>query len=316
MGILVCAAPIFLFARLYQLQKAGSLFGNAITRQVYGVFVETYTPKRYYWSLPLSLPSPLACPFVADFVRCCAVLCCRDCFVLARRLLVVALIAAANLADRDILFTYLVIMRAFCFTQAHTITSLFFGGPLSRLLLCVCVCVCVYVCVCVVVQCLCNIVFMTIHLYVRPFLEFYDNVAEAVGEFTLCIVTLFLIATPPQVPLSYAVGLSSLCFVVSLIFLLRIIFERYERVLADKRASIAKRDSTLTLQTPKGGASLKLSTADPRTPTSGQALVAEPSPPSSADQPTAASAAVDHADVELTMPPPPPLASASETPAE
>jgi hypothetical protein len=46
MGILVCAA---LFARLRQLQKEGTLFGNAITKQVYGVFVETYTPKRYYW---------------------------------------------------------------------------------------------------------------------------------------------------------------------------------------------------------------------------------------------------------------------------
>ncbi len=76
---------------------------------------------------------------------------------------------------------------------------------------------------------LCCVAFLSVHLLFVPFRLPIDNYAEATGEFTLVVLTLFLASAPTPLPETYAGGLSAMCFAVGLVFAIRVIVNRWER---------------------------------------------------------------------------------------
>ncbi len=84
--------------------------------------------------------------------------------------------------------------------------------------------------------CMCECIFLFLHFLFRPYRYHYDNVSEAVSLITLIMVSLFLSGAPSPLPYEYAVGLSIMAAVVGLLFLIRIVLSRYERIVTASAA--------------------------------------------------------------------------------
>ncbi len=73
----------------------------------------------------------------------------------------------------------------------------------------------------------CNVLVFSIQFLAKPYALVIDNFAESLSSVTLSILTLMLIAAPDPLPIETAYGVTLMCLVVALIFVVRIAYTRY-----------------------------------------------------------------------------------------
>ncbi len=81
---------------------------------------------------------------------------------------------------------------------------------------------------------MCNVLFMAVHIYKRPYILVMDNYFESLSLVTLCVLCIFLIDAPNPLSSGQTAGLSAMCFIVGATLFARIILSRYERFVVDQ----------------------------------------------------------------------------------
>jgi hypothetical protein len=75
------------------------------------------------------------------------------------------------------------------------------------------------------------VLFLAIHVLLRPFSLTLDNYAETIAEVTLVILCLFLISGGSPISTEMAGGLTAMCLVVGVVFALRVLLSRYSKLM-------------------------------------------------------------------------------------
>ncbi len=75
------------------------------------------------------------------------------------------------------------------------------------------------------------VLFLAIHVLLRPFSLTLDNYAETIAEVTLVILCLFLSTGGSPISTGMAGGLTAMCLVVGVVFALRVLLSRYSKLM-------------------------------------------------------------------------------------
>ncbi len=81
---------------------------------------------------------------------------------------------------------------------------------------------------------MCNVLFIGVHIFKRPYILVMDNYFESLSLLTLTLLTLFLIDAPNPLGEGATAGLSTMCFVVGAVLAARIVLSRYESYVVDQ----------------------------------------------------------------------------------
>jgi hypothetical protein len=168
------------------------------------------------------------------------------------------------------------------------------------------------------------VIFLSIHVLLRPFSLTLDNYAETIAEATLIILCMFLSTGGSPISPGLSGGLTAMCFVVGMLFVGRVLLSRYSKLMTqwaggkEKAAPRNRSGAEASVSRPAqsrgaGGSPVQLQSPRAQPAPSAASLAeseAEPesSPPAiAADGPRPAAASV------APPPPPPPLASGAST---